>query len=42
MKRQLLKDDESLFEMIKDTTTKANYRYDPIEINKSMLKKAKE
>ena len=41
MKRQLLKDDESLFEMIRDTFTQANYRYDPIEINKNMLRKAK-
>ena len=41
MKRQLLKDDESLFEMIRDTYTQANYRYDPIEINKNMLRKAK-
>jgi hypothetical protein len=37
----LFKDDESLFEMIRDTSTQANYRYDPIEINKNMLRKAK-
>ena len=41
MRRQILKDDESIYEMMRETSLRGSFKYDPIEINKNMIKKNK-